>query len=205
MNRVERVLLALQMAGPPCLKLRYAHFPSCCVEASQSGAEALRRLGLKANAIEAVLGVWFEGGVSWCGATVDEAYQSMLQLCGDPGQTREEFVAMAPTLEWPDDPRHMVIEVVEEERWILDLTVAQLPEAGAPALRLLCRSDWPVSVVGRGRDYVYLKPTRAPDPAAASYRNEGLTLDLLDAMTMVRRCGFDRDRFVAAFMRGVVS
>lgn len=202
MNRVERTITALMMAGPVCLKVRYKHYPRCCVEGAQAGAEALRRRGLKAEAVEVIAAVREgEDRQWWLGATQREAYDLMRTKLADPSAavpTFEEYGAQAQS--WDDDGRHMVIEIRERDRWLLDLTLAQAELEGIPPVALMqCEGEgWPQCGKTRGFDLVYALPTRPPVVAAANYRNEGLTLDMLDAMRLAISAGLDRDRFASA-------
>lgn len=201
MNRVERAVLALQMVGPLCLKMRYKHFPRCCVEASQAGAEALRRSGLRANAVEVIMSVCptdNDGPMVWLGATPDEAYDCMVELAGPAPMARDQFVADVIHQGRVDDPRHMVVEVGELRRYVLDLTACQIPVPGVPpAVRILCNHDgFPVEGdTASGHTVRYWKARREPQVEAAAYRNEGLTLDFMEAMALAKRCDLDVDRF----------
>lgn len=198
MNRVERLVTALNIGGPICLALRYDHYPKCCVEASQAGAEALRRKGLKANAIQCILSVSNGGSQWWVGATSREAFDLMCEWA-EPGP-RPTYEEWAKSDAWPkEDPIHMVIEV--EDRWLLDLTTGQVgfPHM-PPSARVPIEHGWPVIGVGRGLDLRWAKlPHRELDDEAKAYRNEGLTLDMLDAMKLALRVELNPDRFRESF------
>jgi len=204
MNKVGRTIRALELASFVCLKMRYAHYPSCCVEASAAGAEALRRKGLSAKAVH-VIGMVATRDLKrahWLGATPREIYDIMLKIGSGAPLTFEEFLTRAVDVPDSDEPLHMVIEVEARKRQLIDLTVGQARMVNAPSsvvLELEGAGALPQNGDNDQLHFSYFPPTRALEPKAASYKNEGLTQDMIELMGVALRCDLD----VRAFHRAV--
>lgn len=200
-----RTIWALQLAAEVCLRLRYAHYPSCCVEASNAGAEALRRNGVAAQAIgvTAMIATADLSRAHWLGATPEEIYAFMLEHGSGPPLTFDEFKARAAMLPDSDDPIHMVIEIKSDRRLILDLTVGQAYSIDhvPPSIIVELVGDLPQSAEGDQTCVTYLPRKRALPETAVGYRNEGLTEDILAVMRVALRCKLDRREFAKAVLR----
>lgn len=202
MNRVERLVRSLGMAGPICLQLRYDYYPRCCVEASRAGAEALRRRGLQARAVRCKLVVNDNGERQWwVGASQREAYDFLVQLDPNGAPTFEQWRSSTEQSRsaahvWTDedDLVHSVIEVSERQRWLIDLTVSQAAFPGMPpSVAVPMLEGWPVRAGNSQFDMIWSKTSRGDDPP--DFENEALVLDMLDGIRLALRVELDPNRF----------
>lgn len=194
----RKVIEALGVASPLCLAAHFEDGLAHCVEASISGAAALRRRKIQAQAIPCAIVGSRDGDVSFAVGLSARGVYEFVEATGP-------FEEWARGSSFPEDKRfhaHMVIEArFAGERAIIDLTYGQLRQGHGldVPLHLLAFGDgWPRSQ-GPGWKLAYMD-----SPHAAKIREEtkiwvgkGLTDDLHDMMEAALYCGCDRSRFLA--------
>ncbi|MGD0680317.1 MAG: hypothetical protein ABSC94_33495, partial [Polyangiaceae bacterium] len=134
-RQFDRMIKALRGVAPFCIAARFEDGFKHCVEASVAGAEALkRRAGIKARAIPCAVTLQHaESDVTLTiGFTARQIYDRLSEAEGRP--SFEEWRA-TEARDLPDNeaPFHEIIEArFGGERALIDLTLGQLRQTGAP-------------------------------------------------------------------------
>ena len=214
-----RTLEALSLVAPFCIASRYEDGFKHCVEASVSGAAALRKRNIKARPIPCAV---FARAASEDGETAlsigfspKQLYDRMDRSAGPPPPYEEWKATVARGVPDEDHPIHEVIEArFGKERALVDLTIGQLRQTGAPATIAI-----PMTVVATGKGegwpelsvgpwtIMYMESPHDPQTLATSnakvnqYANPGFVADLHDMIDLALQLGLDRDRLHAEIRR----
>lgn len=203
MNYLHRMIEALKLASPICLAFRFEDNFAHCIEASVSGAEALRRREIEARALPcAVLVKSTNGMQGWSlGLNPRQIYDRAVE----PIVTFEEWSKGRFMGRLDDEyPIHMVIEAKHAgERVIVDLTLGQLRSPGRapvpPQIDATVSPDggW-VERTGNGLTITYMdSPNIEHIPEdAKTYRDLDYVEDLHRLMEIALQCQLDPAKYL---------
>ena len=195
----RRIVAALEIASPVALAMHFEDGFNHCVEASISGAAALRRRKIKAEAIPcAILGAKADGDFFSVGLSAGDVYAIL-----HPDKPFETWSAALPS-PWISSGfhAHMVIEArLAGERAVIDLTYGQLRQAAGLDVPLhlfaFGEGGWP-QARGSRWELTYMDSPHAEQirEDAKVWVGKGLTEDFDDMIDLALRCDCKLDRFL---------